>query len=302
MKSEMNSKREKFYQAMNQLGGEILRVFPSGAMAYSVIFIVTFMTFLYANPEIKPVVDTLIKPYRVGILTAFNVGIMISMCYISIIWISRMIAGDQFQGSYNYQEHEGGVNKHVAIGMTISDASLKPLSEERIKRVSCHEAGHLFGLKFFGDEPRSLKVEVRKYQAPYLGTLSYDFDEDFLCSKDAVESAMKMSLAGAIAEEIIFGDCLIGQQTDIEKWERYARNWLASFSHSYPWFVCPSSESEAIVNAKTLKSIKDSHSKHVSELLSNNADLLIETTDIISEGMVLEGDVLLELLRKVKTD
>lgn len=298
MKSEMNSKKENFYKAMNQLGGEILRVFPSGAMTYSVIFIVTFMSFLYANPEIKPVVDTLIEPYRLGILTAFNMGIMVSMCYITIILISRLMAGDQIHGSNIHKEHEVGGHKHMAM----LPARLKPLSEDRIRRVSCHEAGHLLGLKFFGDEPTSLKVEVRKYQAPYLGTLSYDFDEDFLSSKDAVESAMKMSLAGAIAEEIILGDCLIGQQTDIEKWERYARNWLASFSHSYPWFVCPSSESEALVNAKTLKSIKDSHSKQVSELLSNNTDLLIEATDIISAGMVLEGEVLLELLRKVKND
>lgn len=295
MKIENQSKRDTVYQAMKNISEETIRTLPSGASAYFLIFVMTFLICMYANPEFKDVVDNLIEPYRYGIFPAFNTGLAMTITYIALLWVSRAIVGDYSYSSYSYKQHESN-QKHFAL----LSASIKPLSEERIKRVACHESGHLLGLSFFGEEPTCLRVEVKKSHAPFLGTLTYDYDEDFLCSKDAVESAMKMTLAGAIAEEIIFGDCLIGQQTDIEKWERYARNWLASFSHSYNWFVCPSNESEAMVNAKTLKTIKDFQSKQVSELLSNNTDVLIEATDIISAGMVLEGDVLLELLRKVK--
>jgi len=295
MKREKPSFNETALNGLKETGREILRVLPSGWMGYLFIFIVTFVGFLYLNPEIKNEIDVLVEPYRIGIWNAFNLSIIVTAVYISILIGARVLSGNYIHGAYGERKCEGST-RYTAL----SAACIKPLSDERIRRVSCHEAGHLLALACFGEPPKSLTIEIKKYQAPYLGTLTYDVDEDFLCSMTGVESAMKVSLAGAIAEEIIYGDCLVGQQLDNEKWEKYCRTWLASFTHQYQWFICPSTESEALVNAKTLKSIKNEHTQKVSDLLIKNTDLLIEATDIIKSEMVSGSGVLMSLLKRVE--
>lgn len=72
MKSGKLSFSETALNGLKETGREMLRVLPSGWMGYLFIFVVTFVGFLYLNPEVKNEIDVLVEPYRIGIWNAFN--------------------------------------------------------------------------------------------------------------------------------------------------------------------------------------------------------------------------------------
>ncbi len=293
MNSENNINR--FESVTKAIATAIAEFIPLSGMTLFVIFTLCFSLFLYGQDNIRVVVDELAGPYSDAISMAMANGLLITMVYYVIVKIAH-IYGRPILGSMNGGSRE---NQGAVVSMAYAQAP-KPLSPERIKRVARHEAGHLLAVALFRKKPKKLTAFVRAHQAPILGNVGYEFDDDEMCSKQAQESSMKVTLAGAVAEEMSFGDCMVGSQSDSEQWERQARNYLSAFSHSYDWFEVVGSDAEARLNMKTLRQIKKEQIAQVKQFIQGNAELLDEVSCILEEQRNMEGNDLIAIINRVK--
>lgn len=292
-KNNIDSGESRVKRILQEFAEGAAYTLPGGWSIYFLIFISVFSVVLYSNPPIHSLVNSVLEPYFSAINIAFMSGLTIAMVYMATVTVLRVLAGPIYR--YEKAGEGAGIHERVAVAAGMPP---KPLTEERIKRVACHEAGHLLAIRLFGVLPNNIKAVVKEYQAPILGNVRYDFDDDFLCLKESVESSMKVTVAGAIAENMIFGNCMVGAQTDSEQWERQARNWLGAFDHNFAWFECPNTEAEALINSKTLHQIKTAHEREVSTFLSEHSELLIEAMNVLFENKEIDGEVLLDMVEK----
>lgn len=188
------------------------QVFPRGAFMYTVIFISIFFAYAMEDPLINEALGEYFTPHSQTLISAFNAGILATMIYFMIVSISAVFA----------KRHHEYHNPEIAHG-SYSVLKKKPLTADRINRVAYHEAGHLIGIAFFDAEPNKLTAKIHSYHGPTLGNVSYEYDDDFLCTRNSQIAVMKVALCGALAEELVFGDCFVGSQTDNRNWELQAK-------------------------------------------------------------------------------
>jgi hypothetical protein len=237
-------------------------------------------------------VNELLTPYAGIVSLAFSISSLAVVLYFIATY---------YIGFYNPSAYYRGTGIGAVPGVAMLPAAeLKPLSPERIKRVACHESGHLIAIGLFDSIPNKLAALIKSHQAPVLGNVSYEFDDDYMCQKEAQENRMRVTVAGQVAEEMVYGDCLVGAQSDSEAWELQARNYLGSFSHDYIWFEKPSCEAEARLNSATLSQWKNTQKDEVERYLCLNKESLMKAASILEELRECDGDELIDVIRGLK--
>lgn len=93
--------------------------------------------------------------------------------------------------------------------------SRKPSAEER-KRIAVHECGHALISELFN--PNSVSTVTITSRGQALGYMRQKTDEDiYLYTKNLLELQISIALAGAVAEEIVFGTSSTGASNDFEQ-------------------------------------------------------------------------------------
>lgn len=97
----------------------------------------------------------------------------------------------------------------------------KATKEER-KRVAVHELGHAIISEVV--RPGSVSQVALSPRGKALGYVRHHpLDEQYLYTKEEIEAQIQVALAGAVAEEMIFGNRSTGSQNDFEQANRYTR-------------------------------------------------------------------------------
>lgn len=257
----------------------IAEYLPRGGAVNLVLFITIFGVYVFEDPLVHERMSLMFSPYANTIITGAKLGVISVVVYFVVVRISILFSHQK----NNYVDHA-----YSRIGT----AEKKPMSDQRKKRVAYHEAGHLLALAYFGEKPQSLAVNISSHVGPTLGCVTYEFDDDFMCSRKSQMAIMRGDLAGAIAEELVYGDCCVGAQTDNASWEYRAKNMMEAFMTDHQWFHVVSNEYEAYVNSNTLKYLKEQMSECVKKFIQKNEALLHEAAEYIYQsGQSREKDL-----------
>ncbi len=270
----------------------LAEVLPRGVSTCMFLFGAVFITAALGDEQFNKHILAVTSPHTEILLKSFNTAFILSILY----WFSVNIISALYGRQCTRSLDDG---MPMAAACLSSPREKKPLTEERVSRVAYHEAGHLLATRYFNRKPNKLSAQVKVFEEPTLGSVSYEFDDDFICTIHAHEAAMKVSLAGALAEEITYGDCQVGTQTDNQRWERQARNMLSAFVSDYHWFHSVTNEYEARVNSNTLVEIKKSITAEVSEMLAENKNLLDEAAKYLEVNGESDGDALHDFVARV---
>ncbi len=96
-------------------------------------------------------------------------------------------------------------------------------SDEEMKRICCHEAGHALVAETV--RPGSVAQVTVSPRGNVLGFVRHSaFEDRYLYSKELLEEEIQILLAGAIAEEIIFGSRSTGAGNDFKRALEISKN------------------------------------------------------------------------------
>ncbi|MFN4258132.1 MAG: ATP-dependent zinc metalloprotease FtsH [Gemmataceae bacterium] len=107
------------------------------------------------------------------------------------------------------------------------------MQDDEKERVAYHEAGHALVACALPNTHPVHKVSIIPRGIGALGyVLSRPEDDRYLMTRSELESAIKVALAGTVAEEIVFREISNGATNDLDKASQIARNMVRMFGMS----------------------------------------------------------------------
>lgn len=179
--------------------------------------------------------------------------------------------------------------------------SLKPRTEEAIWQGSVHESGHVLTLAILPEQliPDVLDLRVDKVterKSGSRGRLHYEYKS----GEEPADLEFRRWLlvcfrAGNVAEKMLIGKEYMMSGNDYHQWELLARNYC--LHQEVPYFAFPQSESEALVNSKTLNELAREIDRALHIFFEANFDLLLE----MAKELKMVNDLSKEELLKVRS-
>ncbi len=168
----------------------------------------------------------------------------------------------------------------------------RPTDEER-RRVACHETGH--ALMAEDVRPGSVSTISVTSRGGSLGHVRHTPEDDFyLSTRDYLEGQIRVALAGAVAEETVFGSRSTGSVNDFEQAVENARR-----------IIHAGLSDLGIISAETLpertehravNAILRAQEDRVREFFLARRGVLEEASSIVLERETLDGDQLRRIL------
>lgn len=180
---------------------------------------------------------------------------------------------------------------------------LKLRTEESIWQGAVHESGHALTLALLPDRliPDILDVRVEKLtdgKTGSRGRLHYKFES----GEEPGDLEFRKWLlvcfrAGNVAEKMLIGKEYMMSGNDYHQWEFLARNYCLHQEATY--FASPQSESEAMLNSKTLNELGREIDYSLRQFFKANIDLLRDVANELKVVDELGKDELLNMRKRV---
>lgn len=172
------------------------------------------------------------------------------------------------------------------------------LSEKDIDIASAHEAGHLMAVHSLSDLLNTVSVSIGSVGIS-LGRVQYSYLKPRkLYQKDVIEREMLISIAGSVAEEMVFNTTTTGSVSDMRIWESYARDYLINYSEEY-FYVTPSIDKEVEHNNYLLNQLKEKHKDIVLNYLKSNINIYNEIYSEIKEKHSIEHERVMTYFKRI---
>ena len=170
-----------------------------------------------------------------------------------------------------------------------------PSSDEK-KRIAVHESGHaLVGELIFPNSVASVNVASRSNALGYVRNTQED--DMFLYTLDYLKGRISVSLAGAIAEDVILGSRSTGASSDFQHASDLARHIIFA-GMSELGIISPEDLPKDKLH-EAISSILSDVEESTMELLKKNMDILKRITDELLDKETLTGDELKTLINRV---
>ncbi|ACL69943.1 AAA family ATPase [Halothermothrix orenii] len=165
--------------------------------------------------------------------------------------------------------------------------------KEELKRIAVHETGHaLVGEKFC---PGSVSAITITSRGKALGYVRHNPRDDmYLQTRDYIEKQIGISIAGAIAEDILLNDRSTGATNDFKKAVKLANKMVASGMTDLG-VVEESTVPKQLLHEERTKIFKKVEKK-VRNIINNNKEIMEKITRKLVEEERFSGDELRRLL------
>lgn len=190
-----------------------------------------------------------------------------------------------------------GFQRHV---LGNSDASI--LSAEARQAIIVHEAGHALVSLLDEDHPNPTKVSViPKGISGGVTVFEHELDET-LVSRKAMESKMRVLLAGRAAEEIFLGEgkTTSGASQDIEQATQIANIYVKQLGLSSAGIECVTAGAFSPTTLerfdKEVSSLMNGALQQAKEVLSNNKSAFNKITELLEIKEVIDYEEIIALL------
>ncbi|BDG60533.1 AAA family ATPase [Caldinitratiruptor microaerophilus] len=170
----------------------------------------------------------------------------------------------------------------------------RPTPEEK-RRVAVHEAGHAVVAEWV--EPGSVASVTITPRGRAMGYVrSHPENDRYLYTREMLEGQIRVALAGAIAEDVVFGSRSTGAQSDFEKVVHLARQIVES-GLSEMGVVDMESADRARVNEVISKVVQEQE-EAVRAYLQQHRAVLGGVAEILEDRESMEGDELRRILAR----
>lgn len=180
----------------------------------------------------------------------------------------------------------------------------KRLSEEEKRVTAVHELGHALCGVLLGSKRKISKLSILPRNNNTLGFVLYqhdDIEDKYIYTKEELENRIKISLAGKIAEKIIFNHYSSGCQSDLDNVSNIAYNMVTKFGMSGLGSFNMDRDNlflqEKIHNE--MNEIVGKCYKEAKALLKDNLDILNHLVDFVVEKEEITGEQFEEIYNKV---
>ncbi len=174
----------------------------------------------------------------------------------------------------------------------------KKISEETLRRIAYHEAGHAIASELL--DPGSVSiVSIRMSSGDKLGFARYCREDDDEITFDYFQNQLKRSLAGRAATEIVYGETDLGANNDLHNAFEKARRIVDDYcTYGFSNWIedCETSFSAENRN-RTMALIMEQNYQAVKKLLIKNRALLDCMTEALMERTTLIYSDIQEILR-----
>lgn len=168
-----------------------------------------------------------------------------------------------------------------------------PTEQERI-RIAYHEAGHaVISEKVNAGSVASVTIVSRGNALGYMR--QHEEDDRYLYTKDELLGRIQVCMAGAMAEELVFGQRSTGSLGDIEQAEKIAKKVIYSGLSD---LGVVSSELPTMTLSRTINQIIQEQECIVREYLAANVNKLHILAEVLLEQEKLSGQELWEILHQ----
>lgn len=179
--------------------------------------------------------------------------------------------------------------------------------------IATHEAGHAVAAYLFAKDRRLEVLSIIKRRSA-LGLLAHsDIEERFTKTKSELESTLRVSLGGMVAEEVFFGESGTGPASDLQAATSLAAQMVGAFgmgssllsfeAATHGGAGGPNLVAKVLSNDSARKEadrIIKAHKGDVTQLLEDNRDLVEALRDELLEREELLGDEILTVLEKAE--
>ena len=191
------------------------------------------------------------------------------------------------------------------------------LSKEERRIVSYHEVGHALVTALQKDAEPVQKITIVPRTMGALGyVMQVPEEEKFLNTKKELEAMLVVSLAGRVAEEIVFDTVTTGAANDIEQATRIARAMVTQYGMSEKFGLMGLATQEnqyltgrtvlncgdataAEIDVEVMRMLKGAYAE-AKRLLSENRDALDKIADFLIEKETITGKEFMKIFRQVK--
>ncbi len=168
-------------------------------------------------------------------------------------------------------------------------------SETEIDRVSVHEAGH--ALVAEKTRPGSVAQVTVSPRGNALGYVRHSPKEDvFIYPRETLQEEIDILLAGALAEDLVFGSKSTGASNDFQRALDIAKRMVGYGMSSLGVVDRDTASPDAI--AKATREILNRSEKRVSKSLRQNKSILRKVADELCSSETVSGEALRDLLGK----
>lgn len=168
----------------------------------------------------------------------------------------------------------------------LGEKSSRLLQKEERERVAYHEVGHaVIGELVRPGSVASITIVSRNRALGYIRQASQD--DQYLYTKDQLLQAIQVCVAGAVMEEIIFGQRSTGAANDIEQAVSLAKRMV--FAGLSPLGIVSSDLPAAELNAAVVQIIQEQE-KQVRKILSSRVDEVRSIAAHLLREETMNGD------------
>lgn len=268
--------------SIDDFGRSLAAIIPDSKLVPITLFMFVFLSTAGGGmPELKAVVE-LWLPYLLN-------GLFVLVCWYLLLTFLRIY--------YPKQDVENTASMAV---MAKPNDTMR--AESILWQGSVHEAGHLVTLKLLPESllPESLFVVIKDKLSQLNGSGGY-VRYSYESGEEPKESEFNYWLmccyrAGAISESLVLEKNYTSSGDDFRKWEVEARKYLLH-SNKYHYFATANSENEALINASSLKKLRDDIDDDVKKLLSENLNLITDIAMALHQRKRLEREEILTFLQ-----
>jgi ATP-dependent metalloprotease FtsH len=170
----------------------------------------------------------------------------------------------------------------------------KPSDDER-RRIAVHESGHALVSEHFNpDSVSTITITSRGHALGYMRQKSED--DMYLYTKKYLESQIAVALAGAVAEEVIFGENSTGATNDFEQAVDLARKMI--FAGMSELGVVDRDSLPPKELHRAVSNIIAFQKKVAEQILRENKDILEDIVNYLIENEKMDGNTFRNFLKK----
>jgi vesicle-fusing ATPase len=174
-------------------------------------------------------------------------------------------------------------------------------SGEELRRIAVHETGHAIISEYA--RPGSISTITITSRGNALGYIRQIPEEDFyLYTKDYLEGQIRVLVAGAVAESIVYDNRSTGATGDFQEAVKMAKRIIGS-GLSELGIVCNDDLPQSLIH-RTVSKIIRKQEEVVYGILKPLKNLLQSITDVLVENERLSGDELRRqlLFKEIRTE
>jgi cell division protease FtsH len=172
-------------------------------------------------------------------------------------------------------------------------------TQEERERVAIHELGHAIVSEAV--RPGSVSQVALSPRGQALGYVRHHPGEDkYLYTRKQIEEQILVCLAGAAAEEQVYGNRSTGARNDYEQASRYTRTLIES-GLSDLGIIDKDLISKEILHQESSKILRELY-EETEQLLSHHSEVFQQCLQVLLKEEVLSGDQFRKLLQQHRED